>query len=1006
MARLRNIIQSQLLSEKPQNHITPGPDLPWESVGPGKDHLLAEVEKLYWRGARDEIEHIINTVAHWRDASFSSSTAKTPKVPTDLQGYDSFLENVNQWSRESAEKYSEDCDQVDHLILKRDKSHLDMASYRASTANVLRQKKTQFMMSKMKKEIKKEMKRFLDIDKVIEHRPAARSANKRPAIPQLAVSKFDKVGMPQFQIQRCTQPGCNLPIVSSHFTSNQANEPRIVCETCYRLHHYGKDSYTKTYKHFVCNEVITPERVDKICRCSDVKRVDKDGKPVSIYPINRLDLHINSADSGVSCGIFRLNELEACAKYDGLLTVSGAPNSKLAEIVSKMSITGGSSSRMPQEVPTPDPGVYITGIRDDGKRSGALLQKMRHSLLARKDQAEMDMDMKPGSSETSEGLRAIKDPGADKNVPVFLRRFADTNGFGNVHMALRVGTVIFEIGVAHSKHGALVTIREPPVFQDATQDPSSTRPSLVIDGIAKAVWKQNRPVGPRKRYKVIMKQVVGASFMECPEEGLERDIIKSIVAAAQAKADERRSTEKHSALDSIMAMFRDLVSSWIHAYMKSIVALLLDPRTNLTWSPDRNSCQHFCNSILDTNLFGPLLYGGSGDNDSPSQLYTMSFVCADEGYEQRVVKSKHDVPPGLVEEYLSNFYFGRYDESDFIDSCQEYWHDWSGTGLVSTKYGDLFPYDCTRAYLGDKYDAALNCGRCELSRHLWASPFDSWAMLSLHLMRGPFMYPPNPITNESRNPRGGPQGWMKNRLMILHASSVLSRVAFAMAKSPTTRASTTWLSTESALLENNPTLARVRMGGIHRAQPFSHYYEKGANKLYFVADWATTLEAHEKYLSMRHNRAKSAEILRQPIAPSFHEATGKENSARRLADPYYSGFGGSTTVEAIRKREAQRDLQSQYNLSNHANVMVMSFVLLGDPGTNDQGTGAGLCGSCPVSCGAGCGTSSCGGPACGGGDSSGGGGGCSSGGGDGGGGSSGGGGGCGGGGGGGCGGGC
>ncbi|KAF5533144.1 hypothetical protein FPHYL_13655 [Fusarium phyllophilum] len=54
-----------------------------------------------------------------------------------------------------------------------------------------------------------------------------------------------------------------------------------------------------------------------------------------------------------------------------------------------------------------------------------------------------------------------------------------------------------------------------------------------------------------------------------------------------------------------------------------------------------------------------------------------------------------------------------------------------------------------------------------------------------------------------------------------------------MAKSSQFRASTTWLTNHE-----DETMDRLKLGGIHRAQPFSHHFEKGAYHQYFVADWA------------------------------------------------------------------------------------------------------------------------------------------------------------------------
>jgi hypothetical protein len=101
MARLRNTIDL-LLSEKNQTQS----GLTWEPVGPSQDYLLGELEKLYWQGAKAEIENVIDTLRTWQGDSFRSAAATAMESPDALEGYDSFLNNVSQWSREYAEMYS------------------------------------------------------------------------------------------------------------------------------------------------------------------------------------------------------------------------------------------------------------------------------------------------------------------------------------------------------------------------------------------------------------------------------------------------------------------------------------------------------------------------------------------------------------------------------------------------------------------------------------------------------------------------------------------------------------------------------------------------------------------------------------------------------------------------------------------------------------------------------------------------------------------------------------
>ena len=229
-----------------------------------------------------------------------------------------------------------------------------------------------------------------------------------------------------------------------------------------------------------------------------------------------------------------------------------------------------------------------------------------------------------------------------------------------------------------------------------------------------------------------MKQVVGLPFTSMPDFGDERDIVEELVEASGSHG-----REFDTVLDSILAKLRTVLSGRLRTYLRSVVDRLLDPGTNLAWSPASNNCQTFCNSILDRQLFKPLFGGPPTSQREPHPLYAMSFVCADEGHHQRIVRTKHDVAPGLTEEYLGALFFGRHNESDLIDSCQEYWHDWAGLERPECGYGALFPFDCTRAFAGREPDPHRECGGCGLARHLWAFPFDSFSIVSMHLQRGP-----------------------------------------------------------------------------------------------------------------------------------------------------------------------------------------------------------------------------------------------------------------------------
>ena len=355
-----------------------------------------------------------------------------------------------------------------------------------------------------------------------------------------------------------------------------------------------------------------------------------------------------------------------------------------------------------------------------------------------------------------------------------------------------------------------------------------------------------------------MKQIVGSPFTGLLPQDQELEIVRDILAASKEQFDNPGipSSDQRAIIDAclgpILAKLKSLVQSRVTVYLDSIVSRLLSADTILTWSATKNNCQDFCNSLLDPAMFEPLV--------SPDSLYLMSFLCPDSGYLQPHPRSKYDVPSGLTEEYLLRFHFGRHDEADVIDALQEYWYDWGAfRGGPLYRFQPVFPWDCTEAF--GRYPT--KCGsECNLAKHVWAFPFDSWSVAAHHLTRDKHMYGPDPFS-----PGSSREGFhFRSRLMALRASGVLSRAAVAMALTPRFHAVTRWLSPHSSSSSSSqqshqgfslramfPSLTRVKLGGINRAQPFSHYFDAGTYRHYFVAEWA---------LLSREEQVAAYEVLR------------------------------------------------------------------------------------------------------------------------------------------------
>ncbi|KAL6400975.1 hypothetical protein AUP68_16695 [Ilyonectria robusta] len=98
--------------------------------------------------------------------------------------------------------------------------------------------------------------------------------------------------------------------------------------------------------------------------------------------------------------------------------------------------------------------------------------------------------------------------------------------------------------------------------------------------------------------------------------------------------------------------------------------------------------------------------------------------------------------------------------------------------------------------------------------------------------------------------------WFRNRLTVLLAQDTLLTAASAMAKCSIVRNATDWIHRQP-----NEHKDRFKLGGIHRAQPFSHHFEKGAYHQFYVAEWTSlTLDKRIKaYEDLRDERAALTE---------------------------------------------------------------------------------------------------------------------------------------------------
>jgi hypothetical protein len=170
---------------------------------------------------------------------------------------------------------------------------------------------------------------FLDVDKLIEHRPPlGRFAFwNRPPMPQLSLAAFNGAWVPEFAPLRCA--ACCDVVRGSMFESqatiqrrraqltapetvHQANA-EVLCEACFHAANPRRGAYVTRYKHCILHDSIAGAPSRAICHCSTVQRIDSAGRSRSLLLLCGDDKHRQH------CGLLRLTDSLAQAKYEGML---------------------------------------------------------------------------------------------------------------------------------------------------------------------------------------------------------------------------------------------------------------------------------------------------------------------------------------------------------------------------------------------------------------------------------------------------------------------------------------------------------------------------------------------------------------------------------------------------------------------------------------------------------------------------------------------------------------
>ena len=428
-----------------------------------------------------------------------------------------------------------------------------------------------------------------------------------------------------------------------------------------------------------------------------------------------------------------------------------------------------------------------------------------------------------------------------------------------------------------------------------------------------------------------MKQVVGGTFCGFLDDPAEENLVENLIELARnsESAELQKSFSSGSAFHVFWSDLKAYLEPNAIFFLRSIAERLRGPM-DIGWNQDHNNCQAFCNVLLGDPLLQrtfvrPPPKGAISAN--PEKPYLISFIVNENSLQAVKPSNKEEVPNGFVEEFLLRIRNGRHDASDMFETLQEYWYNWGCLEQPMYQHQDIFPWDCTKAYK----ENLVKCGKCSLSKHVCTAPFDAWSLISLHLTRSRWLYPKHafPITDAKREqardrqreplvPSDGKLAkskeeeccdslywedgvmksdeWNRNRLTVLLAQDALLKTATAMASSPAFRESMNNLS------KNGSAYDRVKLGGLHRAQPYSHHFEKGAYRRFFIAPWANLgcqLRIDE-YEQLRNERAdlpdvgkekQTSEQSNRPHRPTYNFPIRVPREHKLTAEALHGNYG-------------------------------------------------------------------------------------------------------------------
>jgi hypothetical protein len=400
----------------------------WHRIGKARHHLFEELEKLYWTGVEHELESVLFALRAWQRPE-NSKIELDDEQDSFIHGFDTFIDQVSEDSRQLAE---------DVASSKKEARGTEPSTYIEALARSTQEKAAEARRVGLRQEIRRDVETIaereapepllrrrvrslmralglLDIEKMVEHRPPLNRLSfwKRPAVPQLRLDKFSATGIPVLVPSRCTN--CDIIIRGSMYRRAETDTTDQICEECYLKEFKGRTGFVKTYKHCILNDTINARVSRKICMCEEVPHHDPKGMSLSLFPVEKEAKHLKNGTGKVECGLLKLGEMVAEAKYDGMRTITTRPKSKRGKDKKGRLVT-----------------TETVRIQQGGHRPKTVEKESQHG---------------PDREAATGTAIALEEAEADEDIPFFLKEFAERYPFGNVHMALRLGPILIENGV-------------------------------------------------------------------------------------------------------------------------------------------------------------------------------------------------------------------------------------------------------------------------------------------------------------------------------------------------------------------------------------------------------------------------------------------------------------------------------------------------------------------------------------------------------------------------------